>query len=98
MVRKEGFSSLFKGMMAPLAALLPQSIITFSLYDYLSDNIYKTSKDTPDRIRNMFINGTIAGTISLLFFVPFEILKITQQNNRTVKESYSRIILNIWRL
>jgi len=98
MLRKEGITSFFKGIIAPMCAIVPQSIVTFTIYDKLSETCFLTHKENQDRYRNMFINGTIAGTISLLFFVPFEIMKITQQNNRTVSESYLQIIKNIWNL
>jgi solute carrier family 25 carnitine/acylcarnitine transporter 20/29 len=94
-VKQEGFSKLFSGMLPPLATSSIVNAIIFSTYGYL--NKLLTVGDEKPSISTIYISGCVAGFTQTFIACPCELVKIKLQEKTEGKQSMRKVIKNIFR-
>lgn len=85
-IRREGFSGLFKGVVSPVMGYAPMLAVLFSTNDFVKrtledKNMNKTLKE--------FLPGCWAGFATLSVIVPLELLKVKKQGRKTKTNYYA---------
>ena len=102
-VSKEGPSSLYRGMCAPLASITFQNAMVFQTYAVLSRAFDKSiSAKDPPSYKSVALGGIGTGALQSLLLSPVELIKIRLQlqNTNQSKESGTsplKVTKNIWR-
>ncbi|CAJ1951169.1 unnamed protein product [Sphenostylis stenocarpa] len=103
MVFKEGPTSLYRGMAAPLASVTFQNAMVFQTYAVLSRAFDSSvSLKDPPSYKGVALGGTGTGALQSLLLSPVELIKIRLQlqNANQMTESTKgpiRLAENIWR-
>lgn len=103
MVSREGPSSLYRGMAAPLASVTFQNAMVFQTYAVLSRAFDRpvSAKDPPS-YKGVALGGTGTGALQSLLLSPVELIKIRLQLHNLGQMTESRtgpvmLAKNIWR-
>lgn len=95
MVRVEGLTSPFRGIMPPLAASGFQNALLFATY--APSQRYLASEDSPIRVRSylgqVFLAGCVAGAAQTIVTAPSELVKIRMQATGSQYSSSSQCLI-----
>lgn len=83
-VTKEGFFSLYRGMLAPLTIVMPSSAVTFWSFN-TAKNWQLKDNESILKPHQIFLAGSCAGVLSQLLVVPGERIKCLLQIQRQSK-------------
>lgn len=94
-VRQEGFSKLFSGMLPPLATSSIINAVIFSTFGYLTK--FFTEAEEKASISTIYASGCLAGFAQTALACPCELVKIRLQAKTEGKQSLRRVVKNIYR-
>ncbi len=79
LIRNEGVTALFKGVMPPLAGLGALNAVLFSTYGPVLEELQR--RDPSRHLLHVYVAGCAGGTAQTLIACPLELLKIRMQTN-----------------
>lgn len=95
-IKHEGFSRLFSGMLPPLATSSLINAIIFSTYGHVNKVLHDIGSDKAS-ISNIYISGCVAGFTQTFIACPCELVKIKLQEKTEGKQSMTKVVKDIYR-
>ena len=90
-IQKEGFTGLYKGIMAPIMIEAPKRAIKFSANENYSNILMNMTGTTKLNQKQSILVGMAAGITEGFVVVPFELVKIRLQDIKSVNKLLSLI-------
>lgn len=96
-IKNEGFSRLFSGMLPPLATSSLINAIIFSTYGHVNKVLHDVGSDKSS-MSNIYISGCVAGFTQTFIACPCELVKIKLQEKAEGKpKTMTRVVKDIYR-
>mmetsp|Transcript_11422 Transcript_11422/g.18597 ORF Transcript_11422/g.18597 Transcript_11422/m.18597 type:complete len:282 (+) Transcript_11422:74-919(+) len=94
-MKQEGFSKLFSGMLPPLATSSLVNAIIFSTYGYVN-KLLMQGEEKPT-VANIYLSGCVAGFAQTFIACPCELVKIKLQEKTEGKQSMRKVVKSVFR-